>query len=99
MDKTEERLVLSPFLFNIYSNDQPLYDGTRSFIYAYDLCVTAQYSSFTEVERTIEDALDSLTDYCRSNSLRSNPDKTQVTVFHSRNRVKTIAKSGRTGQI
>ena len=30
--------------------------GRRSFIYAADLCVTAQYPSFTEVEETIEDA-------------------------------------------
>ena len=39
-----------------------IYDGTRNFIYADDLCVTAaQYSSFTEVETTIGDALDELT--------------------------------------
>ena len=55
--------VLSPILFNIYTNDQPPHDRTRSFIYADDLCVTAQYSSFTEVERTIGDALDTLTQY------------------------------------
>ena len=76
--------VLSPILFNIYTNDQPLHDGTRSFIYADDLCVTAQYSSCTEVERTIGDALDKLKQYYRSNSLRANPDKTQVTAFHLR---------------
>ena len=78
--------VLSPFLFNIYTNDRPIHDGTRNFIYAYDLCVTAQYSSFTEVETTIGDALDELTQYYRSNSLRANPDKTQVTAFHLRNK-------------
>ena len=39
--------VLSPILFNIYTNDQPIHDGTSNFIYADDLCVTAQYSSFT----------------------------------------------------
>ena len=78
--------VLSPILFNIYTNDQPLHDRTHSFIYADDLCVTAQYSSFTEVERTIGDALDKLTQYYRSNSLRANPDKTQVTAFHLRNK-------------
>ena len=49
--------VLSPILFNIYTNDQPIHDGTRNFIYADDLCVTAQYFSFTEVETTIGDAL------------------------------------------
>ena len=75
--------VLSPILFNIYTNDQPPHDGTRSFIYADDLYVTAQYSSFTEVERTIGDKL---TQYYISNSLRANPDKTQLTAFHLRNK-------------
>ena len=37
---------LSPILFNIYTNDQPLHNGTRNFIYAYDLCVTAQQPFF-----------------------------------------------------
>ena len=42
--------------------------------------------SFTEVEHTIEEALDELTIYYRSNSLRANPDKTQVMSFHLKNR-------------
>ena len=78
--------VLSPILFNIYTNDQPIHDGTRAFIYADDICVTAQYSSFTEVETTMGDALEELTQCYRSNSLRANPDKTQVTAFHMRNK-------------
>ena len=56
--------VLSPVLFNIYIyiyiyiiNDQTIYHGTRRFIYVDDLCVTAQYPSFTEIEETIEDAM------------------------------------------
>jgi len=77
--------VLSPVLFNIYTNDQPLHEGTRNFIYADDLCVTAQYPIFSKVEHTIEEALDDLTTYYRSNSLRANPDKTQVTAFHLKN--------------
>ena len=78
--------VLSPILFNIYTNYQPIHDGTRNFICADDLCITAQYSSFTEVETTFGDALDELTQYYRSNSLRANPEKTQVTAFHLRNK-------------
>ena len=78
--------VLSPILFNIYTNDQPLHDGTRNFVYADDLCVTTQYPTFTEVEHTIEEVLDELTTYYRSNSLRANPDNTQVTSFHQKNR-------------
>ena len=57
-----------------------------SFIYADDLCITAQYPTFTEVEDNIEEALSELTQYYRNNSLRANPDKTQVTAFHVRNR-------------
>ena len=68
------------------TKDQPILDGTRSFIYADDLCVTAQYPTFQEVEQQIEEALGELTHYYRSNSLRANPDKTQVTAFHLRNR-------------
>ena len=78
--------VLSPTIFNIYTNDQSILDGTRSFIYADDLCVTAQYPTFQEVKQQIEEALGELTHYYRSNSLRANPDKTQVTAFHLRNR-------------
>ena len=78
--------VLSPILFNIYNNDQSFHDETQNFIYADDLCATAQYSSFTEVERTIEDTLDKLTHHYRSNSLRANPDNTQIVAFHLRNK-------------
>ena len=82
------RGVFSPHtLFNIiYTTDQPILHGTRSFIYAEDLCITTQYPTFLEVEHKIEVALADLTHYYRSNSLRTNPDKTQVTAFHLRNR-------------
>ena len=78
--------VLSPVWFSIYTNDQHIYTGTWSFIYADDLCDTAQYPFFIEVEETIEDALEEITQYYRSNSLRANPDKTQVSTFHLRNK-------------
>ena len=81
--------VISPVLFNIYT--KPIYPGTQSFIYADDICVTAQYPSFTEVEETIEDALEEITQYYKSNSLRANPDKTQVTAFHIR--IKEVKRS------
>ena len=79
-------IVLAPTLLNIYTNDQPIHYGTRSFIYADDLCITAQYQSFKQVEKTIEEALDNQTTYYKVNSLRANPEKTQITAFYIRNK-------------
>ena len=59
--------VLSTILFNIYTNDQPIHSGRRNFIYADDLCVTAQHRSFKQTEDTIEDAMAKLTQYMYRN--------------------------------
>ena len=42
--------VLSPVLFNIYTNDQPIHKDTRSFIYADDLCIATQDALFEKTE-------------------------------------------------
>ena len=34
--------VIAPLLFNVYTNEQPIHPGTRSFVYADDLVVTTQ---------------------------------------------------------
>ena len=91
MEKPEERLAPRVVYYLQYclTNTQttsPLHDGTRNCIYADDVCVTAQYPSFTEVEHAIEEALDELTTYYISNSLRANSDKTQVSSFRLNNR-------------
>ena len=41
--------VLAPLLFNIYTNDQPLPESTQRFLYADDICITAQNKSFEMV--------------------------------------------------
>ena len=75
-----------PPLKKNYTNDQPIHDGTRSIIYADDICITAQYQSFKQVKETIEEALDNLITYYNVNSLRANHENTQVTAFHLRNK-------------
>ena len=80
------KVVFSPLSFSTSTNDQPIHDGTRSFIYADNLCITAQYPTFTKVKDTIEEALSDLTQFYRNNSPRANPDKTQVMAFHLQNR-------------
>ena len=78
--------VISPVLFNIYTNDQLIHKDTRSFIYADDLCIVTHDASFEKTESTISAALNSIGDYYEKNHLRTNPDKTQTCVFHLRNR-------------
>ena len=73
-------------LFNIYTNDQPIHPGTRSFVYADDLAVTTQSTEFAPIEETLTSALVGLSEYYTSNQLRANPTKTQVSLFHLRNR-------------
>ena len=79
--------VLAPLLFNIYTNDQPIHPGTRSFIYADDLCIASQCDTFEGVEASLSSALEGLIPYYASNHLRANPDKTQISAFHLKNRV------------
>ena len=74
--------VLSPVLFNIYTNDQPIHKATQSFICADDLCIATQDASFEKTESTLSAALDRIGDYYEKNHLRANPDKTQTCVFH-----------------
>lgn len=77
--------VLAPILYNIYTNDQPTDSETRRFIYADDLCITAQATSFERIEMILTRALTNLTPYYEMNHLRANPTKTQVCAFHLKN--------------
>ena len=70
--------VLSPILFNIYTNDQPVHDDARSFIYADDLCI----ATFENTKSTLSD----IGEYYGRNHLRVNPEKIPTCVYHIRNR-------------
>lgn len=78
--------VLSPVLFNIYTNDQPLPVNTRSFLYADDLALASQGEFFEDVEHHLSHALRELDVYYRNNQLRPNPAKTQLCAFHLKHR-------------
>lgn len=78
--------VLSPLLYNIYTNDQPDHKETKRFIYADDTAITAQGICFEEVEAKLTNALDMLATYYDQNHLKPNPGKTHVCAFHLRNK-------------
>ena len=77
--------VLAPTLFNIYTNDQPVFENIRRFIYADDLCLATQAQNFKTIEKRLSKALETLTEYYHQNSLNANPTKTQVCAFHLNN--------------
>ena len=78
--------VLSPLLFNIFTNDQPLPIGTKSFIYADDRAIAVQSTEKKEVEEKLQSTLAQLSVYYESNNLRPNPSKTETCLFHLNNR-------------
>ena len=78
--------VLAPLLHNIYTNDQLLNRETKRFVYADDICVTSQHSTFTAVEKLLINALNGFQVYYAENYLKANPSKTQVCFFHFKNR-------------
>ena len=79
--------VLSPILFTFtLMTSQSKMERVTSYTQMIYVSQPSTHHSFTEVETTIGDALEELTHYYRSNSLCANPDKTQVTAFHLRNK-------------
>ena len=48
--------VLTPMLFNIYTNDQPVHTDTRSCIYADDLCIASQRNDFHDIDASLTSA-------------------------------------------
>ena len=78
--------VLSPVLFNVYANDQPLHNETRSLIYDHDLCIATQQRTFKQTETILTEALHNLDEYYERNHLHANPDKIQTCAFHLKNR-------------
>lgn len=77
--------VLSPLLFNLYTNDQPAGPDARSFIYADDVAIACQSRSISHIERNLSDALEVLTEYYNRNQLRRNIANTQTCLFHLNN--------------
>ena len=71
-------------LFNIYTNDPPIHAATRSFIYAYDLCIASQGNDFNNIQTSLTSVLSTMTTYY--DQLCANPSKTHVCAFNLRNR-------------
>ena len=81
-----KEVCLLLFYIKIYPNDQPLDVQTKPFIYADDLRITCQDTQFDHAEETLSSAFNQLKEFYKINNLRANPSKTQLCVFHLKNR-------------
>ena len=64
--------VLAPLIFNVYTNDQHINPGTRSFVYADDLASNTQSKDIAPIEETLTSALVGLSEHYTTHQL---PDK------------------------
>jgi len=76
--------VLSPSLFNIYINDLPV-TQSRKFIYADDICLGTQSRAFTEVEKVLNEDMETVAEYLTKWRLQPSAAKTVSSVFHLHN--------------
>lgn len=59
--------VLTPFLCNIYTNDQPRSSTTSHFLYADVLAIARKGGNFEEIEETIKESLVTLAEFYKRN--------------------------------
>jgi hypothetical protein len=77
--------VLSPILFNLYTNDS-LNIRSRRFIFADDWAIAIRAKTFEEAQSILEDDLQIINNYFTENRLKMNPSKTEVCAFHLNNK-------------
>jgi hypothetical protein len=78
--------VLSPLLFNLYTSDLPKI-SSRMFAYAHDITIPSQMAHLERGEDAISNDLSILGDYFKRWRPRPNVRKTEVTAFHSNNKL------------
>ena len=81
MNGVPQESVLSPTLFNLYTNDLPV-TGSRKFIYADDICLTKQAQRYAELECCLLSDMVRMASYCRLCRVKPSPMKTVTSVFH-----------------
>jgi len=77
--------VLSPILFNLYTNDEICIQAKR-FMFADDWALVVQCKTFEEAQQILAQDLKIVDDYFKSCRLTLNASKTEVCAFHLNNK-------------
>ena len=75
--------VLGPILFLIFFNDLPNCTLLKSLLFCDDTTLLASGSNLNQLANFVNDELQKISTWFRSNQLSLHPDKTKFTVFHS----------------
>jgi hypothetical protein len=78
--------TLAPLLFNLYTHDLPE-TASRKFVYADDIALTHQHSTFESSEKQLATDLQLLNLYFKRWRLVPNAGKTEISTFHLNNRL------------
>jgi hypothetical protein len=78
--------VLSPTLYNLYTNDTPQTSGIQLALFADDPCLYATERKDGYVLRRIQHELNSMATWCEHWNIKTNQDKTRAMYFIHRNR-------------
>jgi len=67
--------VLAPTLFNMYTNDQPIFinNNVKHYIYADDTAIAVQGNQFEITEGKLAKTLETMINYYNYNYLKPNP--------------------------
>lgn len=78
-NRLPQRSVLAQIHFNTHTNDQPLRNKTKPFMYVDDLTMSAQYMNFQMADNNLEVTIWNLSDYHRRSSLKAYSATTSTT--------------------
>ena len=78
--------VLAPLLFNIYTADLP-HTRSKKYIYADDIALMISDKSFTPIEHSLSEDLDTMSSYFDNWRLKLNLGKTVCSCFHLAHRL------------
>ncbi len=78
-DGVPQGSILGPLLFLLFINDLPLYtNNTETDLYADDTTLYHINNTLSSIENNLQTALQSLSDWCKSNGMLINTSKTKV---------------------
>ncbi|KAK9692987.1 Reverse transcriptase (RNA-dependent DNA polymerase) [Popillia japonica] len=81
----------APSFFLLFINDLPSHISSgKTFLYADDTCIVVSHSDKQQIVKKVEAVIDELYNWCATNRLTINDNKTVITEFYNKHRKPSI---------